>query len=325
MIFISPKFIIPSFSVKHQSLICSLSYPWHRDCSFFRFGNITLRGDRHMKRIRLILKKAFTPVTIMVVPHESLRSINVKIPSLAIFLVLALSGAGTFFLCSLAANGLEVRSLAKQVEYYSQQFSKWKSTVSALSQAEEDFHRIFSLTSKEKILENVDTSHAGSIDLSNLIEDIQKSMEAVDGIKDYLRTRKDIYMATPKGMPVSGSISSPYGKRENPFSGMPGFHTGIDITASPGTPVTATADGVVSYSGWMANSGYAVVLEHGLGFSTAYAHNRKNAVKTGQKVRRGETIAYLGSTGKSTGPHVHYEIWQNGKNVNPQKFYAGRP
>jgi murein DD-endopeptidase MepM/ murein hydrolase activator NlpD len=98
----------------------------------------------------------------------------------------------------------------------------------------------------------------------------------------------------------------------------------VDISASPGTAIWATADGVVSHSGWTQYSGYLVAIEHGCGFSTIYAHNKKNAVKVGQRVKRGDIIGYVGSSGKSTGPHVHYEVWEKGKSVNPHKFLQGR-
>jgi murein DD-endopeptidase MepM/ murein hydrolase activator NlpD len=125
-------------------------------------------------------------------------------------------------------------------------------------------------------------------------------------------------------MTSTGRWVSPYGKRENPITKITNFHSGIDISASSGTPIRATADGVVSYSGWTLHSGYVVILEHGFNFSTVYAHNNKNTVRVGQEMKRGDLLGYVGSTGQSTGPHVHYEIWEKGKNVNPQKFLQGR-
>lgn len=273
-----------------------------------------------MNKVGFLLKKAFTPVTIMVIPHDNVRSLNLKVPSVGIFLSLLLSALGIYYVGSIAVKGLEYQSMEEKVNYYSKQFYEWNATISSLKKAEEDFHRLFSLKSKEQVLESVDTSFSGSVDIQMLMQELQKSVEAVDEIKDYLRTQKDVYLATPTGYPVPGNISSRYGKRENPFSGENGFHSGIDISASPGTPIRATAEGVVSHSGWTTNSGNVVVLEHGCGFSTIYAHNKKNAVKVGQKVKRGDTIGYVGSTGKSTGPHVHYEVWKNRRNVNPQNF-----
>ena len=102
------------------------------------------------------------------------------------------------------------------------------------------------------------------------------------------------------------------------------FHTGVDISVPPGTKVSATADGIVSFAGWTEKSGIVVVVEHGRGFSTAYAHNQKASVKVGQRVVRGESIALSGATGVSTGPHVHYEIWKNGRHTDPADFLARR-
>jgi len=101
------------------------------------------------------------------------------------------------------------------------------------------------------------------------------------------------------------------------------MHTGMDISVPPGTPVKATADGVVSFAGWTEGSGVVVVVEHGHGFRTAYAHNGKATVRVGQRVVRGERIALSGSTGLSTGPHVHYEVWKNGRHVDPAGFLPG--
>ncbi len=276
-------------------------------------------------KINYLYKKAFTPVTIMVIPHDTTRFLNIKIPFIGIFISIILCILGSFLIFQLAVNTLEYRSMEKRVVYYSKQFCEWKSTISALKKVEEDFRRLFSLGSKEKILENMDSSFSGSVDIQTLKLELEKSIETVEEIKDYLRLQKDLYLATPKGWPVVGNITSGYGKRGNPFNGGGQFHAGIDISSSPGSPVRVTADGVVSYCGWAGESGNLVVLEHGYGFSTLYAHNKKNMVKVGQKVKRGDIIAYLGSTGKSTGPHVHYEVWKNGRSINPQEFFRGRP
>jgi murein DD-endopeptidase MepM/ murein hydrolase activator NlpD len=156
------------------------------------------------------------------------------------------------------------------------------------------------------------------------VEQLKTTVETVDGIKDYLRIEKDVYLATPKGYPVSGDITSGYGERRDPFSGEMHFHSGLDISSSPGNPIRATADGVVSHSGCTQNSGFVIALEHGHGYSTFYAHNKRNNVRVGQRVKAGDVIGYVGSTGKSTGPHVHYEVWKDGKNVNPLQYLQRR-
>jgi murein DD-endopeptidase MepM/ murein hydrolase activator NlpD len=261
----------------------------------------------------------------MLIPHSNKNPLNFKIPSIGILVSILLWFIGTVYVFSVAVNAFEYNAMKKKLNYYSNQFLEWEGTMSALKNTEREFKRLFSLGSKEKVLENIDTSYSGSIDMENLKQEIEKSMKTVSEIKNYLNLQKDLYCATPKGIPAEGSISSPYGKRENPKkSGVDEFHTGLDISARSGNPVRATADGIVSFSGWNGGSGNLVVLEHGFGFSTFYAHNRINAVKVGQKVKRGDVIGYVGSTGSSTGPHVHYEIWKNGNPVNPNNFREGR-
>ena len=277
-----------------------------------------------MDRIRFLFRKALTPFTIMVIPHENLKPLNLKVPLIGILLSLLFLTVGVIQIYKVIVNGLKYPFLKQKVNFYTQKFSEWNCTVAALKETERDFHRIFSFKSKDKVLDTIDTSYSGDIDIENLMGEIQKTVERVDEIKDYLRIQKDIYMATPKGYPVESRISSPYGKRKSPFSAERTFHGGVDISATPGTPIRATADGVVSYSGRTQSSGYVVLIEHGCSFSTAYAHNRGNVVKVGQKVKRGEIVGYVGSTGKSTGPHVHYEVWEKGKRINPNKFVQGR-
>jgi murein DD-endopeptidase MepM/ murein hydrolase activator NlpD len=260
----------------------------------------------------------------MVIPHEDLKTLNLKVPLVVIFLSLFFLMIGVIQTHRLVINGLKYPFLMQKVNFYAQKFSEWNCTVNALKETERDFRKIFSFKSKDKVLDTIDTSYSGDIDIENLMGEIQRTVERVDEIKDYLRIQKDQYMATPKGYPVEGNISSPYGERDNPITGERTFHSGVDISATSGTPIRVTADGVVSYAGWTQSSGYVVLVEHGCGFSTAYAHNKSNAVKIGQRVKRREIIGYIGSTGKSTGPHVHYEVWEKGKRINPSKFLQGR-
>jgi len=101
------------------------------------------------------------------------------------------------------------------------------------------------------------------------------------------------------------------------------LHSGVDIEMPVGTPVKATAEGIVSFSGWGYKMGYVVVLEHGHGFSTVYAHNSKNMVAVAQRVKRGQVIAASGSTGRTTGAHVHYEVWKERNPINPLPYMSG--
>ena len=121
---------------------------------------------------------------------------------------------------------------------------------------------------------------------------------------------------TPSIWPTQGYVSSPYGLR---FGGTE-FHPGIDIAAEMGTPIVAAADGVVTAAGWNGGYGNMVDIDHGDGIVTRYGHASALAVSVGQQVRRGEIIAYVGSTGRSTGPHLHYEVRVDGQPVNPAGY-----
>lgn len=275
-------------------------------------------------KIKKFIKKAFTPVTIMFVPHSKNKPLNFKIPFAGIVTTLLLSCIGVGYILSIAIDTFEYYRMKQNLNYYSEQFLELKNTISALKRAEAQFSKLFSHESKEEVLMNLDTSDSGSIDMDNLKQQIKNTVESVGEIRDYLRVQRDIYAATPKGFPVDGTISSHFGIRTDPIRGGRDFHSGLDISSSTGDVVRATADGVVSFSGWNGGSGNLVVLEHGHGFSTFYAHNKMNVVKVGQKVKRGEVIAHVGSTGSSTGPHVHYEIWKEGKPVNPEDYKEGR-
>lgn len=131
--------------------------------------------------------------------------------------------------------------------------------------------------------------------------------------------------ATPSREPISNSyITSGYGRRADPFGGGSAFHKGIDFHANVGDPVLAVADGVVSYSGVRSGYGKVVEVDHGNGYVTRYAHNSRLLVQVGDLVRSGQQVAKAGSTGRSTGAHVHFEVWQDGRVVNPRKFLGGQ-
>ena len=128
----------------------------------------------------------------------------------------------------------------------------------------------------------------------------------------------------PEGRPVaSGFISSYFGERADPFDGLEAFHKGVDFAGTPGSPVTAVAAGVVTWAGERTGYGKLIEINHGDGFTTRYGHNERTLVTVGQTVKRGERIALMGSTGRSTGPHVHFEVLRNGRQVNPLS-YIGR-
>ena len=137
---------------------------------------------------------------------------------------------------------------------------------------------------------------------------------------EYFEDKRSLYASTPSTWPLRGWITSPFGRRISPFTGIPSFHEGVDIAAKTGTPVMATADGVVVKAGFSTGYGNMVEISHGYGMKTVFGHNSRLNVKAGQWVRRGEVISFVGDTGSSTGPHLHYEVRLNDLPVNPIKY-----
>ena len=131
-------------------------------------------------------------------------------------------------------------------------------------------------------------------------------------------------LMVPSTAPVAGVVGSGFGIRSDPFSGRAALHTGLDFPAHAGTPIVAAAGGVVLWSGHHPQYGNMVELDHGKGLVTRYAHASKLLVATGDFIKRGQTIAKVGSTGRSTGPHLHFEVLVNGSPQDPRRFLAGK-
>jgi murein DD-endopeptidase MepM/ murein hydrolase activator NlpD len=164
--------------------------------------------------------------------------------------------------------------------------------------------------------------------LPELLADFVELESTLDGQEQQLAALESLLMdqklrdrVNPKGRPVkSGWISSFFGKRTDPMTGKASWHRGIDFAGKYGNEVIAVSDGVVSWSGDRYGFGNLVEIKHGNGYVTRYAHNQDLLVAVGDQVGQGETIALMGSTGRSTGPHVHFEVWHNGKAVDPAKY-----
>jgi murein DD-endopeptidase MepM/ murein hydrolase activator NlpD len=283
-----------------------------------------------MQKIKRMIKRVLAPVTIMFIPHHNTtRSLHLNIPVIGVFLTVILGCAGVVYLGLVTIDVIKYRAMEQQLQDYSKKVSDFNAALTSLKKAEKDLYQLLSLGSRDKILDQVEpadmgTVDMGTVDIKQVQQQITQSMQTVGGIKDYLHSQKDIYMATPKGLPVPGIVTSPYGTRVNPISGRVELHRGMDLSVPAGTPILATADGIVSFSGWNGGGGNVVVIEHGYGYSTYYAHNHTNVVPVGHRVKRGDIVGYAGATGRATGNHVHYEIWQNGRVLNPKNYIQGR-
>lgn len=154
--------------------------------------------------------------------------------------------------------------------------------------------------------------------LEQRVDQRESQLAALENLILARELKKEIH---PEGRPVSsGFISSYFGERADPFDGLETFHKGVDFAGTAGSKVIAVAAGVVTWAGERAGFGKLVEINHGDGYVTRYGHNERMLVSVGQTVKRGEPIALMGSTGRSTGPHVHFEVLRNGRQVDPLSF-----
>ncbi len=207
------------------------------------------------------------------------------------------------------------------VEEYDQPIES-RSTPGEIEQADIDF------AEKKPVNEQKgELSIEGSKDYASLAVRIDKSIrdsqlreQSVLDLWESLSERQSLLNSTPNIRPAKGWFTSRFGYRISPFTGRPALHTGLDLAAAPGSPVYAPADGIVTYAGYDEGYGKMVTIDHGYGVSTRYGHNSQLYVQVGQKVSRWDVIASVGNTGRSTGPHLHYEVRVNGVPRDPALY-----
>jgi murein DD-endopeptidase MepM/ murein hydrolase activator NlpD len=162
------------------------------------------------------------------------------------------------------------------------------------------------------------TALASPEDTFGLLRDVLGRLESrLRRVRSDVDRRQALAAATPSIWPTIGWLSAGFGERADPFTGEPGYHQGLDISADGGRPVVAPAAGTVESASWSGNYGNLLVVDHGFGLKTRYGHLSQFVVKPGDKVERGTLIGYVGSTGRATGPHLHYEVLANGQLINP--------
>ncbi|MDR2553352.1 MAG: M23 family metallopeptidase [Treponema sp.] len=301
---------------------------------------------------RLIGRFLSRRYTIVLVPHSEKRVYNFRISVISIILVFAcfLVLGGVFFwysaLTGSARGGItEHDSRLKDTQLSLEQL---RNEVTQLSRSARSFEAVLSST-----LLTLGTDHGttglasgdrysffnlqGNDDVRKELDDIRQlsvylasAVEPVKEIGTILDSQSAILSEIPSMWPIRGGIghfTTFFGMSPDPFSGAPHMHTGIDIsTYRAGDPIVATADGQVSYTGYEPNGfGNYVIIRHQHGFYTRYAHLLSIRVATGQQVKQGETIGYIGSTGRSTGPHLHYEVHIGSDVVDPYKYLNIRP
>jgi murein DD-endopeptidase MepM/ murein hydrolase activator NlpD len=163
-------------------------------------------------------------------------------------------------------------------------------------------------------------------DTFGVLRDLLGLLESrLQGVRTDVARWQALAGATPSIWPVIGWLSDGFGRRSDPFTGEAAQHLGLDISADKGQPVYATANGTVQAASYQGDFGNLVVITHEFGLTSRYAHMSRIAVKPGAVVQRGDVLGYVGSTGRSTAPHLHYEVWANGRPINPLRLLTSRP
>ncbi|MFN7685429.1 MAG: peptidoglycan DD-metalloendopeptidase family protein [Oligoflexia bacterium] len=253
---------------------------------------------------------------------------------------------------------IENRKLKQQVQVFESRIGTVEDTMERIRTFSMRLKVITNLEDRDKLIEslnqnlpeanaNIDVRYAQSAQPQNTLPNSAKNPENIRLARDQaswdlrfaslsqqaslleqqlqnqyelLADRKAFLNALPTRKPAVGYFTSGFGIRRSPYGGREKMHEGLDIANYPGTAIRATAEGTVAFAGAKAGYGQTVILDHGYGLETWYAHNRRIHVKQGQRVRRGELISQLGNSGRSTGPHLHYEVRINGTPVDPLSY-----
>ncbi|WP_371365028.1 hypothetical protein SRRS_54810 [Sporomusa rhizae] len=292
--------------------------------------------------------------TLMIVPHHTKSVFRICIPIKTIKYTAAALGicllllSGTMLNYRFQANAAtqDKLELTQLREVNDKQKAQLTELAKATADLQEDMNRLNQLDSDLRRMVNgeeaAETSRSAPARLSNhngqggpevkpnidqltsLVKELRAAAiqreESLTNIKSAIASKNERMAVTPSIWPASGEVTSRFGWRNSPWGGGSDWHPGIDIASSYGTPIMATADGTVTNSSWFGGYGNMVEIDHGNGIVTIYGHNSRNAVGVGQHVKKGQVVAYMGSTGMSTGTHVHYEVRVNGTAVNPSSF-----
>lgn len=241
---------------------------------------------------------------------------------------------------TVARQRVEIENQRKQVEKLTGDIDEIKNRLVELNQFEEKIRVIANIEKQVNeelfgvggsIPEDLDAGSEIREKHNSLLREMHNQVELLDqaaqiqhrgfdSLVDLLQNQRNLLASTPAIWPVKGWVTSTFGHRKSPFTGLREFHKGLDIATRKGSPIIAPADGVVSATGTKGYLGKMITVDHGHGIVTRYGHIQKALKKKGDKVKRGDVIALVGATGRVTGPHVHYEVRLNGMPVNPKKY-----
>ncbi len=305
---------------------------------------------KKIRRIKSNVSKSFTRgrelMTVMLIPHSEKRIFTFQISYFtlffSVFLLVSLLGVGWYALQKQPETLKKQRTFEYRNEKYMNVLKNFMSLAGGIvdenKNINNNFYRLLVSTgySKKYISGYKKFTVSGGISKNlpdkDYIIELQRLAQFVKNMKK-VNTKANVLISSikqfkrlsryiPSIWPLVGTgiVTSGYGPRIDPFTMKPMFHPGVDISAFHGTPVRATADGVVKFAAYGAGTGNMIQVEHKYGYSSAYCHLQKFAVEQGDTVRRGEIIGYVGNTGRSAGPHLHYEVRIENAHINPLPF-----
>jgi murein DD-endopeptidase MepM/ murein hydrolase activator NlpD len=290
-------------------------------------------------------------LTIICIPNSTRRPFQFRV-SVDFLITIAVILAGAFaWSINTGLRQIELwntrvanQQLLSKVRGYGDQLEHLETAVLKLGNAQDEVRTLLGMKTRKNIIEIASRGTSEMLERTDLAKivygydydtsasliqetkEIQQlawaQLQGFNEIQSYVDYERSLFLATPTLWPTFGYVSSGYGMRIHPITKRWQFHRAIDIAAREGTPIRAAADGVVVMTGWQGNYGRTVLIDHGHSFATRYSHNSQILVRRGQHVRRGQLISYMGSTGRSTGPHLDFEVWYKGKRVNPIKYLS---
>jgi murein DD-endopeptidase MepM/ murein hydrolase activator NlpD len=285
--------------------------------------------------------------TLIVVPHAKARFRKIQVPVRLAKWSAAVCVAGGIVVSAMLAHyfwikvevdelkrlRVENQSLQQKAKTYEQNVGKLQERVVSLQKTVDKLGVMAGLDQvppgeSEKIAgvggaassESIAPSLDPGFSLGSMARDVQDLTQRSEKLESFYRDQKILLASTPSVWPVRGYLSSRFGNRLDPFTSQPDFHSGIDISTPLGTKVLAPADGVVVTTAEKGAYGNSIIIDHGYGMVTRYGHLSGYAVRPGKRVKRGEVIGYVGSTGRSQAPHLHYEVWVREQAQNPIHF-----
>lgn len=333
---------------------------WGRFAGFFK-SLINFPSTLKRTSVSGEFKKIFKhKMTVMIVPHNALQKVHFQFSfSFLIFLVGFSIGMFGWAAVAVTSNvdywrmRVNHEVLKLKVQFFAAELRKNREMLDGVREADLQLRNLLKMKSRQEILdgdaaaasqgqggpEPFETSILQKTldkrlweitehefrDASKAIQrETSDRLASYKEISEYIAYERGYSRSFPIGWPAEGRLTSHFGERVSPMHGGPQFHSGMDIANERGTPVHATADGTVKSADWEGGFGRLVIIDHGFGYRTYYGHNSVLQVKAGQQVRRGEVIALMGSTGASTGNHTHYEVWKNGRAVDPWRFVTAK-